>query len=119
MADEIRENKTCAYVNDDDGSDSAWCVQDFRKCDEERKEKCTLFRMEKEYIPKTLEQKLGYLIEECGELQSALGKTIRWGLDSYNPELPEKDRETNRQWILREVVDIERAIKFIKEAIDD
>ena len=48
-----RETKTCAYVNDDDGSDSAWCVQDFRKCDEERKEKCTLYLEIKEPSPLT------------------------------------------------------------------
>ena len=44
----MRENLTCDYVNDDDGSDSAWCVQDFRKCDEERKEKCSLFKEAKQ-----------------------------------------------------------------------
>lgn len=47
--------------------------------------------MKEEYKPQTFEQKLGYLIEECGELQSACGKTIRWGLDSANPELPTKE----------------------------
>ena len=71
--------------------------------------------MEKEYIPKTLEQKLGYLIEECGELQSALGKTIRWGLDSFNPELPPNERELNREWIDREIQDVKRAIKFLEQ----
>jgi hypothetical protein len=33
---------TCNYRNDDDGSDTAWCVQDFRKCDYERMEDCSL-----------------------------------------------------------------------------
>jgi len=32
--------KTCPYRNDDDGSDSAWCVQTFSGCDDERMENC-------------------------------------------------------------------------------
>lgn len=74
--------------------------------------------MKKEYKPITTIQKLGYLIEECSELIQALGKTIRWGLEAYNPELPEKDKETNRCWILREIQDVEQAIKILKEEID-
>lgn len=74
--------------------------------------------MREEYKPITENQKLGYLIEECGELIHALGKTIRWGLDTYNPELPEVDRETNRMWILREIKDVKRAIKYVEEEIE-
>lgn len=73
--------------------------------------------MKQEYIPKTELQKLAYLIEECGELIQALGKAIRWDLDAYNPELLEEDRETNRDWILREIKDVKRAIKFVKNEI--
>jgi len=69
------------------------------------------------YYPKTIEQKLGYLVEECGEVQAAIGKTIRWGLDGYNPELPIEEREINRDWILRELKDLEQAIKFVKEVL--
>ncbi len=69
------------------------------------------------YHPKTLEQKLGYLVEECGEVLAAVGKTQRWGLDSVNPEIPAAERETNRDWILRELHDLERAIGFVREAI--
>ena len=69
--------------------------------------------MKKQYMPETIEQKLGYLIEECGELQSALGKTIRWGLDSFNPELPPNERELNREWIWREIQDVKRAISIL------
>lgn len=67
------------------------------------------------YYPKTIQQKLGYLAEECGEVMAAVGKTIRWGLESYNPELPEKERETNREWLLRELEDLEQAIKIVKD----
>jgi NTP pyrophosphatase (non-canonical NTP hydrolase) len=68
------------------------------------------------YYPKTDVQKLGYLAEECGEVLAAVGKTIRWGLDSYNPELPETERETNRQWILRELQDLKTAIAIVERA---
>lgn len=73
--------------------------------------------MNPKYRPKTTEQKLGYLVEECGEVLAAVGKAQRWGLDSTNPELPPPDRETNRDWIMREVKDLERAIYFVREAL--
>ena len=63
-----------------------------------------------EYEPKTEAQEQGYLIEEFGEALAALGKTLRWGLESYNPELPLAERETNRAWLLRELKDAQRAI---------
>ena len=73
--------------------------------------------MKSEYKPKTLEQKFGYLVEECGETMAALGKTIRWGLDSYNPELPAEEREINKDWIIRELKDLKQAIKFIEDEL--
>jgi len=59
--------------------------------------------MKQVYYPKTDREKLGYLIEECGEVMSAVGKGVRWGLESYNPELPPEEQETNRCWIEREL----------------
>ena len=73
--------------------------------------------MKPRYRPKTTEQKLGYLVEECGEVMAAVGKTIRWGLESYNPELKPADRETNREWILRELHDLERAVDMVKQEL--
>ena len=67
--------------------------------------------------PKNMQQVLGYLVEECGEVQAAVGKTIRWGLDSTNPELPESERETNRDWILRELKDLRGAIERAEVAL--
>ena len=75
--------------------------------------------MKPEYEPKTQSQKIGYLIEECGELLAAVGKTLRWGLDSYNPELPPEERETNRQWVLRELNDVRRAVELAGPALKD
>lgn len=70
--------------------------------------------MKPQYKPKTLEQKLGYLVEECGEVLAAAGKTIRWGLRSCNPELPFSAREANRDWLLRELADLEGAIRRLR-----
>jgi len=50
---------------------------------------------------------------------AAVGKTLRWGLDSYNPELPSHERETNREWIERELKDLRRAIKWVSERLDE
>jgi hypothetical protein len=75
--------------------------------------------MKPEYEPKTKRQILGYLTEECGEVLAAVGKTLRWGLYSYNPELSEEQRELNKDWILRELKDlrgaIDRAEKMLTE----
>lgn len=73
--------------------------------------------MKHEYMPKTLIQKLGYLVEECGETMAAVGKTLRWGLDSFNPEVPREKRESNRDWILREIRDLKYAIKLAEEVL--
>lgn len=76
--------------------------------------------MKREYEPRTDKEKLGYLVEECGEVLAAVGKTLRWGRNSVNPELEQDDNpETNREWILRELVDLERAIGFVRAALKD
>jgi NTP pyrophosphatase (non-canonical NTP hydrolase) len=73
--------------------------------------------MKPEYYPNTIEQKLGYLVEECGEVLAAVGKTQRWGLDSFNPE-PGASRETNRNWIQRELSDLENACGIVRLALE-
>ena len=60
------------------------------------------------YYPKTIDQKLGYLVEECGEVMAAVGKAQRWGLSS----------EINREWILRELTDLEAACAIVRKALD-
>ena len=72
---------------------------------------------EHRYYPVSIDQKLGYLVEECGEVLAAVGKTQRWGLDSFNPE-PGASRETNREWILRELHDLEEACAIVRKALD-
>ena len=75
--------------------------------------------MKAEYEPETEKQKLGYLIEECGEVLAAAGKTLRWGLESWNPELPEEQQETNRAWLLRELKDLSSAIRYVREMLKE
>jgi hypothetical protein len=53
---------------------------------------------------------MAHVAEEAGETLAALGKSMRWGLDSVNPLLPEAERETNRAWLLREIPDLRGAL---------
>lgn len=75
--------------------------------------------MKPQYEPQTDEERLGYLVEECGEVMAAVGKTLRWGLESVNPELPPEQQETNREWILRELKDLSGAIRRVRDALQD
>lgn len=72
--------------------------------------------MKPKYEPKTWEQKLGYLVEEAGEVLAAAGKTLRWGPRSVNPELPPEQQEENAIWLWRELRDLKRAIRIIEDA---
>lgn len=67
-----------------------------------------------EYEPKTTEARLGKLVEEAGEVIAAAGKSLRFGLESTNPTLHPKDRETNRAWLLRELRDLARSILVVQ-----
>lgn len=68
-----------------------------------------------QYEPVSVEQRLGYLVEECGEVLHAVGKAIRWGLGSVNPELPPSEQETNQDWLKRELGGLKAAIKRVEE----
>ena len=60
----------------------------------------------------------GKAIEELGELQAALGKSLRWGWMSANPELPMKDRETNAAWVRREIDDVRGALDNLEKQMN-
>jgi NTP pyrophosphatase (non-canonical NTP hydrolase) len=75
--------------------------------------------VKRNYIQNDFDSILGHLVEECGEVLAAAGKTMRWGPDSYNPELPKDQRETNIAWLRREVADLESVIARAKEYIFD
>jgi hypothetical protein len=70
-----------------------------------------------EYEPRTTEQRLAYFTEECGEAIAAAAKSLRWGLDSYNPE-PGASTEENGEWLWREIADIEAAIARLQDDPD-
>ncbi len=63
--------------------------------------------------------RLSKVIEEMGEALAAAGKTQRWGPFSYNPEIPEEERERNIDWLMRELVDVENAISDVRESLWD
>ena len=62
------------------------------------------------YMRPGLNFAVGKAIEESGELLAALGKTLRWGWLSVNPELPSDQQETNRAWVVREIADVRGAL---------
>lgn len=74
--------------------------------------------MKPRYEPKTTNQFLGYLIEECGEVLAAAGKSLRWGLRSANPELPPSEQETNAAWLRREMDDLQGAIERMRKHLN-
>jgi NTP pyrophosphatase (non-canonical NTP hydrolase) len=69
------------------------------------------------YLRDDLGSLLGHVVEECGEVLAAIGKTQRWGLDSSNPEVLPGFRETNRTWLLRELDDLEFTIARLRKGI--
>lgn len=64
-----------------------------------------------QYKSKSVEQAIAHIVEECGELIAAYGKGKRWGWQSVNPELPKEQQETNQDWFIRELRDLERAVR--------
>lgn len=74
-----------------------------------------------QYKSRTIDQAIGHLIEECGEVLAASGKSLRWGLTSTDPEstLPVSERECNAEWLMRELDDLSEAIDVVKNMIND
>jgi len=76
--------------------------------------------MKYKYDPVTVGQKLGYLVEECGEVLAAVGRTQHWGLERGGESQDLKDtRETNRKWLLRELDCLEHACTLLRKALDE
>ena len=59
---------------------------------------------------------LSHLIEEAGEALAAAGKVQRWGAASVNPLLPAEQQERNIDWLMRELSDVEEAIRRLRSA---
>ncbi len=73
--------------------------------------------MDPKYLRPGFAFALAHAIEEAGEFLAAAGKTQRWGLDSVNPELPQQEQETNRDWLARELDDLAGAIERLRAQI--
>ncbi len=71
-----------------------------------------------EYVPETPLARLGYLVEECGEVLQIAGKSLRYGYASSNPELPWKDQVVNAVLLRWELDDLEAAIKMVRADIE-
>ena len=71
---------------------------------------------DQKYMP-GLDFAVGKTIEEAGELQAALGKTLRWGWHSVNPELPRHEQETNILWVKREIADLRGALDNLEREL--
>ena len=64
------------------------------------------------------EKRLAHVVEECGEVTAAAGKTLRWGAYSFNPLLPKSEQETNLLWLRREIADLRGALDRLDEAME-
>lgn len=69
------------------------------------------------FLQEGFDKQLSHLIEECGEVLAAAGKTQRWGPLSVNPTIPPSERETNLQWLIREMDDLDEALRRLKLTI--
>lgn len=74
--------------------------------------------MQRQYLRNDFTSVLAHAVEEAGEFLAAAGKTQRWGPESFNPELPEAERETNRDWLLRELKDLRFALSRLELAMN-
>lgn len=77
-----------------------------------------------QFLQEGFDKQLAHLVEECGELLAATGellaaagKTQRWGPRSVNPLLPVTKRETNLDWLQREMNDVVEAIVRLQRTI--
>ena len=69
------------------------------------------------YMRAGIEFAMGKAIEEAGEFLAAMGKSQRWGFYSYNPEVPISKRETNIDWLRREMDDLRGALDNLEKEL--
>lgn len=78
--------------------------------------------VESKYLQKGFEKQLAHVVEECGEVLAAAGKTLRWGRDSIDPTKREGDdhfEETNAEWLLREMDDLTAAMARLRKTMKE
>lgn len=73
---------------------------------------------QQKYMRPGLDFAVGKVVEELGELAAALGKTLRWGWNSVNPELPPAERESNQLWVRREIADVRGALDNLEKEME-
>ena len=69
------------------------------------------------YMRGGLDFAVGKAVEEAGEFCAAIGKTLRWGWHSVNPELPRDEQETNILWVKREIADLRGALDNLEHEL--
>ncbi|WP_174286656.1 hypothetical protein [Sphingomonas bacterium] len=69
------------------------------------------------FIRDDLDSCVSHVIEECGELLAALGKSQRFGFLSVNPLLVPDEQEVNANWVLREIADVRSAVDRLEYAM--
>jgi len=67
------------------------------------------------FLQKGKNKQLAHLVEECGEVLAAAGKTQRWGWESTNPVTG--DPETNAEWLWRELQDLKLVIRRLEKSM--
>lgn len=70
------------------------------------------------FLQNGFDKQLAHLVEECGEVLAAAGKTQRWGWASVNPLIPVGGQETNLLWLKREMADLKEAIQRLEATIE-
>lgn len=70
------------------------------------------------YLRPGLDFAVARAVEEIGELGAALGKTLRWGWASVNPELPPAKQEPNASWVRREIADVREALDNLETEME-
>ena len=73
---------------------------------------------QQKYMKPGLDFAVGKVVEELGELQAAIGKSLRWGWDSVNPELPRHQQESNQLWVRREIADVRGALDNLEKEME-
>ena len=68
--------------------------------------------------PRDVDFCLAHVVEECGEVLAAAGKTQRWGFESYDPTIPIEKRISNAQWLRQEIDDLKGAIERLENCMD-
>lgn len=61
-------------------------------------------------------ERLSILMEECGEVQQVIGKIMRHGYESYNPN--DINQITNRNLLEKEIADIGVAVNMMELSFD-